>query len=144
MSIQSHSYSHRYLTSLSPRELRDELARSKGEIEQHVGTPVTLLAPPGGRMPRALGDLARELGYRYVLSSRPGAIRRRDSDAVLPRMAVTQHLDEPTLKAWLDGDARTMLTAQTRYAVLAGLKRVLGDQRYERMRSRVLGGNAEA
>jgi hypothetical protein len=37
-----------------------------------------------------------------------------------------------------------MLRARVRYAVLAGLKRALGDRRYETMRSRVLGGKAEA
>ncbi len=118
MSIQSHSFSHRYLTALSPAELREELSRSKAEIEQHVGRPVTLLAPPGGRMPRGLGALARELGYRWVLSSQPGAIRRGASGAILPRMAVTAHLDEATLSAWLDGDGRAMLRARMRYAVL--------------------------
>lgn len=144
MSIQSHSFSHRYLTALSPAELREELSRSKAEIEQHVGRPVTLLAPPGGRMPRGLGALARELGYRWVLSSQPGAIRRGASGAILPRMAVTAHLDEATLSAWLDGDGRAMLRARMRYAVLAGLKHALGDRRYERMRSRVLGRSAGA
>jgi peptidoglycan/xylan/chitin deacetylase (PgdA/CDA1 family) len=142
MSIQSHSFSHRYLTSLSPDALREELSRSKSEIEQHVGQPVTLLAPPGGRMPRGLGDLARTLGYRWVLSSRPGTVRRGASDTVLPRMAVTANLDEPTLVAWLDSDSRAMLRARVRYAVLAGLKHALGDSRYERMRSRVLGRSA--
>ena len=143
MSIQSHSFSHRYLTSLSPAELREELARSKSEIEQHVGQPVTLLAPPGGRMPRGLGDLARELGYKWVLSSQPGAIRRGAQDAILPRMAVTAHLDEATLTAWLDSDGGAMLRARVRYAVLAGLKQVLGDRRYETMRNRVLGQRAQ-
>lgn len=143
MSIQSHSFSHRYLTSLSPAELREELIRSKAEIEQHVGQPVTLLAPPGGRMPRGLGDLARELGYKWVLSSQPGAIRRGAAGAILPRMAVTAHLDEATLTAWLGGDGGAMLRARVRYAVLAGLKQALGDRRYERMRSRVLGQKAQ-
>jgi peptidoglycan/xylan/chitin deacetylase (PgdA/CDA1 family) len=142
MSIQSHGFSHRYLTSLAPADLRDELARSKSEIEQHVGQPVTLLAPPGGRMPRGLGELARELGYERVLSSEPGSIRRDTSGPILPRMAVTAHLDEATLCAWLGGDGGAMLRARVRYAVLAGLKRALGDRGYERMRSRVLGQRA--
>lgn len=143
MSIQSHSFSHRYLTSLSPAELRDELFRSKSDIEQHVGQPCTLLAPPGGRMPRGLGEVARELGYERVLSSQPGAIRRGARDAILPRMAVTAHLDEATLCAWLASDGGAMLRARVRYAVLAGLKQALGDRRYERMRSRVLGQRAQ-
>jgi hypothetical protein len=54
-------------------------------------------------------------------------------------MAVTAHLDEATLTAWLDSDGGAMLRARVRYAVLAGLKQVLGDHRYETMRNRVLG-----
>jgi hypothetical protein len=58
-------------------------------------------------------------------------------------MAVTAHLDEATLGAWLASDGGAMLRARVRYAVLAGLKQALGDRRYERMRSRVLGQRAE-
>src|SRR6185503_16689154 len=73
MSIQSHGLDHgHYLTALSPSELRDELRRARLEIEQHVGQPVTLLAPAGGRAPAALASIAREVGYRHVLGSRPG------------------------------------------------------------------------
>ena len=76
MSIQSHGLDHRhYLTELSPVQLRDELKRARQEIEDHVGQPVTLLAPPGGRCPPRLADVAQEVGYSHVFSSRPGLIR---------------------------------------------------------------------
>jgi len=142
MSIQSHSYSHRYLTALTPHELREELTRSKSAIEQAVGQPVTLLAPPGGRMPRKLGEIAREIGYRWILSSRPGQIHAGARGPILPRMAVTAQLDETTLRSWLQGDATALTRARVRYAALAGLKGILGDQRYERLRGRLLGRGA--
>jgi len=73
MSIQSHGLDHRtYLTALPPRRLRDELRRARLEIEDHLGCPVTLLAPPGGRAPAGLPRIAAEVGYTHVLG-RPAA-----------------------------------------------------------------------
>ena len=141
-SIQSHSHEHRYLTSLSRIELTEQLIRSREMIEDSIGRPVTLLAPPGGRMPSGLAAVARECGYQHILSSRPGRI---DSAAttILPRMAVTASLDVATLDAWLRGDTRTFAKARLRYAVLAAMKRLIGDSGYERLRQQFVGGLSE-
>lgn len=143
MSIQSHSYSHRYLSELSDKQLREELTRSKAIIEERIGHEVSLLAPPGGRMLGGLERVARECGYRWVLSSRPGALRAISADAqrapILSRMAVTAQLDGATLRAWLAGSRATFVQAQLRYSALAGLKKLLGNRGYERLRGSVLG-----
>lgn len=136
LSIQSHGWDHRYFTELTPTELREDLTRSRTEIEDRIGRRVRLLAPPGGRMPERLAETARECGYTHVLSSRPGRIR--DAAAhLLPRMAVTAQLDLATLQAWLDG--RGLSRARLRYAALGLAKRALGDRGYERLRARLLG-----
>ncbi len=142
MSIQSHGWNHRYFTELAPAELREDLTRSRQAIEDRIGQAVTLLAPPGGRMPANLVDLARECGYTHVLGSQPGRIDDTRT-MLLPRMAVTASLDETTLCDWLDG--RRIGRARLRYATLGLAKRALGDRGYERLRSRLLGqtrGNA--
>jgi peptidoglycan/xylan/chitin deacetylase (PgdA/CDA1 family) len=137
MSIQSHGLDHgHYLTELSPARLREELRQARLEIESHTGHPVTLLAPPGGRCPRGLDRVAREVGYTHVLSSRPAAVRR-DHRATLGRFAVTARLDVPTLEAWLRGGA-ARLKMQARYLVLDAAKRTLGDRTYERVRRGLL------
>jgi peptidoglycan/xylan/chitin deacetylase (PgdA/CDA1 family) len=137
MSIQSHGLDHRhYLTELSPVQLREELRQARQEIEDHVGQPVTLLAPPGGRCPPRLADVAREVGYSHVFSSRPGAIRRPPG-RMLNRLAVTANLDMNTLASWLRGGS-ALLHAQLRYGLLYMTKRMLGDRRYEEVRRRLL------
>jgi peptidoglycan/xylan/chitin deacetylase (PgdA/CDA1 family) len=137
MSIQSHGLDHgHYLTALSPSELRDELRRARLEIEAHVGRPVTLLAPAGGRAPRDLAAVAREVGYSHVFGSRPGTLRLRP-DGMLCRFAVTAQLDDRSVEAWLTG-GRARVVAEARYAVLDGAKRLLGDQLYENIRRRLL------
>jgi peptidoglycan/xylan/chitin deacetylase (PgdA/CDA1 family) len=141
MSIQSHGLDHRhYLTELSPAQLRDELRQARQEIEDHVGQPVTLLAPPGGRCPPRLAEVAQEVGYSHVFSSRPGLVRRpigRAPAAMLNRFAVTAQLDLPSLESWLRGGAG-VFKAQLRYTVLYLTKRALGDRRYEDVRRRLL------
>jgi peptidoglycan/xylan/chitin deacetylase (PgdA/CDA1 family) len=137
MSIQSHGYTHaHHLTDVSPAQLREELTRARREIEEHVGRPVTLLAPAGGRMPAGLLQTARACGYTHVLSSRPGKVRPNQDE--MCRLAVTARLALATLESWLRG-GRALLRAQARYAALDFAKRLLGDARYESVRKRLLG-----
>lgn len=140
MSIQSHGYDHQYLTALSPRLLRESLRRARLEIEDRVGTPVTLLAPPGGRMPNGLDLIAQSCGYTRVFASRPGRLRAPDSRVILPRMAITAQCSAATLASWLQPGNTTVLRLQVRYHALAAAKRVLGNALYERARARVLPG----
>lgn len=135
MSIQSHGWDHRYFTELSPSELREDLRRSRAAIEDAIGQPVRLLAPPGGRMPADLPAVAAEAGYTHVLNSQPGFLSAQAS--LLPRLAITAQIDEERLRAWLDG--RGVARARLRYAVLGLAKRALGDRAYERARARLLG-----
>jgi peptidoglycan/xylan/chitin deacetylase (PgdA/CDA1 family) len=140
MSIQSHGLDHRYyLTELSPARLREDLRIARVEIEQNIGRPVTLLAPPGGRAPRNLVEVARECGYTHVMTSRPGRIGRAAAMAgELSRLAVTANLELAVFESWLRG-GRALLKAQVRYSVLDLAKRVLGDETYEYVRGRLLG-----
>ncbi len=140
MSIQSHGYDHAYLTDLDPRTLRERLHAARIRIEDGVGAAVTLLAPPGGRMPPGLADTARECGYRHVLSSRPGRLSAARRPAILPRLAVTAPLPGARLRAWVGGGGASILRERLRYGSLSLAKQVLGDARYERARLLALAG----
>lgn len=140
MSIQSHGYDHVYLTGLDPRTLRDRLYAARIAIEDQVGTCVTLLAPPGGRMPSGLAGVARQCGYHHVLSSRPGRIVADRKSRILPRMPVTSSLDERRFGAWIAGNPLAIAREQLRYGTLSLAKRLLGDSRYERVRMHALDG----
>lgn len=139
MSIQSHGWDHRYfMTELSPHRLREDLRRSRLEIEARVGHPVTLLAPPGGRSPALLEAIARECGYTNVLDSRPGRVTD-DGQFTLSRLAVTAQLALPQLEAWLLRRGTAILRLQVRYSVLDLAKRAFGDDTYRDLRKRLLG-----
>lgn len=139
MSIQSHGHSHRYLDDLTPAEVHDELQRSKVMIEDRLGAPVTLFAPPGGRMPSGLQEVARALGYTDICSSRVGLWRRNTSQAAdIPRLAVL--LDTPLrqVQAWIEQNRTELLRQELRYSLLRTGKRLLGNGNYERLRGGLL------
>jgi peptidoglycan/xylan/chitin deacetylase (PgdA/CDA1 family) len=138
MSIQSHGLDHRYfLTELSPHHLREDLRRSRLEIEENVGRPVTLLAPPGGRSPPMLEYIAVECGYTHVLDSKPGPIVN-EQERTFSRLAVTSQLALQQLEAWLLRRGTAIFRLQVRYSVLDLAKRAMGDGAYQTLRKRLL------
>jgi peptidoglycan/xylan/chitin deacetylase (PgdA/CDA1 family) len=142
MSIQSHGLDHRsYLTTLSPARLREDLRRARLQIEEKIGQPVTLLAPPGGRAPQDLERIAQEVGYTHVFGSNPQTIRR-DGQHTHGRFVVTAGVDQRGFESLLRG-GRARVRAQLRHAVLALAKRALGDGMYERTRARFTGTSVE-
>lgn len=140
MSIQSHGWDHVYFTALAEPALRDDLERSRKTIEDRIGQPVELLAPPGGRCPPRLDRIAQSCGYRAVLGSRPGTLRPRDAGGVLPRVAVRAVHDARQLRDWALRGAAAMRPLVLRDRVFGAAKQLLGDRRYERLRSAMLGG----
>ena len=140
MSIQSHGYDHSYFTEMDPRTLRERLLAARQCIEDAIGAEVSLLAPPGGRMPPGLASLARDCGYAHVVSSRPGRLSSRGRPAMVPRLAVTAALEPARFNAWITGRGGAIRREQLRYGTLAMAKRFLGNSRYERARSLILAG----
>lgn len=139
MSIQSHGQHHRYLDELSPAEVEAELADSKREIEDRLGRPVTLFAPPGGRVAPGLGALAARLGYEAVCSSRVSLWQRDAGSWDVPRLAVLMSTSDAQLRRWVEQRAWELAARQLRYRVLAAAKGALGNGRYERLRRALLG-----
>ena len=86
MSVQSHSHDHTDLARLSASQLDYQLRRSKTEIEDGLGSEVTLLALPYGSMGVNTLTAARSVGYRAICSSRGGLAR--SSSAVIDRVCV--------------------------------------------------------
>jgi peptidoglycan/xylan/chitin deacetylase (PgdA/CDA1 family) len=137
MSIQSHGHDHRLLDDQNAAEVEHELRASKAEIEDRLGRPVTLFAPPGGRLTAQVVRTARQLGYHAICSSRPGRWRP-GSAFVLPRFAVLCSTPDARLLAWANGGALRTAPSMARYAVAWIAKKALGNDRYQRLRSAAL------
>jgi peptidoglycan/xylan/chitin deacetylase (PgdA/CDA1 family) len=142
MSIQSHGLTHRYFDTFGPRELERELAGSRAALEDGLGAPVSLYAPPYGCLTGRIRHAARSAGYRHILSSRPGRVAFTRRGFEIPRLAVGARTPDGEIDAWLAGDATTLRHARLRHALAGVAKRALGGQRYHDLRARLAGGNA--
>lgn len=63
MEIGSHSATHARLSDLDDARVREELTRSRAELEQRLGRPVDLVAYPYNSVRRRIVRIARESGY---------------------------------------------------------------------------------
>lgn len=137
MSIQSHGYRHRYLDELSANEVRSELSDSKKAIEDELGRPVTVFAPPGGRVAPGLEQVARECGYAAVCTSRVG-LWNAASVWDIPRFAVLQSTSQAQFGRWVRQEPMEVLGLRARHLLLSNAKRMLGNRGYERLRQSLL------
>ncbi len=86
MDVQSHTRTHRVLQTLSPQQLRDELAGSRADLEQELGEPVRTLAYPTGRPIDSRSSIARavrEAGFDVGFSNSGGVNALWSRDAAL-------------------------------------------------------------
>ncbi len=142
MSIQSHSASHAYLSTLDVSGVRDELQRSKDALDRHLEQNTSAFALPGGDEPRRAWHCFGEVGYTMVATSRPGAngaTPATTGGAALVRRLTVRHGQRRQLFHRLaQQDPRVLLTAQARHGMLDLLRRGIGRERYARWRRRFL------
>lgn len=140
MGVQAHGRSHRFLEDLDPEELEAELLDGKRRLEGITGQPVTALALPGGRGGERERATALRLGYRHVLTSIPGVNRGALAHDCRERIAVTRGMGLEEFSDLLQWRGLRPRVARMRYHALAWPKRLLGNRRYERLRTRFLPG----
>ncbi|MDQ2089672.1 polysaccharide deacetylase family protein [Marimonas arenosa] len=104
MGIGSHGVAHRDWRRLPRQELREELIRSRAELEAVCGMPVTEAAIPfgsyNGRVLRAL----RRAGYRVAYSSDRG--RMNPGAFLRPRSSVRGDMQDKDFADLLRGELR--------------------------------------
>lgn len=138
MSIQSHGFDHVYLDDLTPAQVNAQLVDSKRAIEDKLGRPVTVFAPPGGRVPPDMRRVAKQAGYEAVCSSRVGLWKAGEGAYDIARIAVMLSTPEAQFARWVDQEWREIANRRLRYAVLASAKRLLGNRGYDRLRQRLM------
>jgi peptidoglycan/xylan/chitin deacetylase (PgdA/CDA1 family) len=89
----AHTVNHYMLAKFPETTAREEMLRSKTEIERELGRPIVDFAYPVGD-PSSAGPreftLARELGFQTAVTTRPGVIfpEHRDHLTALPRVSL--------------------------------------------------------
>jgi peptidoglycan/xylan/chitin deacetylase (PgdA/CDA1 family) len=99
--IQSHSYSHPFLTQRRHRTLNDdtysdwlgrELEESKKLIEKRTGKPVRFLAYPYGDYDSRVVTAAQKSGYEAAVTAEFGAVSRKSDPFRLRRVVIESNM----------------------------------------------------
>lgn len=138
MGIGSHGRSHAFLEDLDTDALHAELHESRTRLQEIGGREVTAIALPGGRGGERERRVAWALGYRSLSGSVPGPNRAARDDGWLQRLPVTRTLALEDFAALVQWRGLQPRLARARFLALALPKRVLGNRRYERLRTRLL------
>ncbi len=135
--VGSHAHTHRPLSLLSRTQVEEELRRSKQQLEEICAREVVSLSVPGGAVSPVVFELARQVGFRYVFTSRVGLnmVGRTDTHDIA-RVAVKANTPLETVRRWLQGDLRPELRKQQ---WKQWLRRLLGERTYRKLRRRLLG-----
>jgi peptidoglycan/xylan/chitin deacetylase (PgdA/CDA1 family)/glycosyltransferase involved in cell wall biosynthesis len=96
LDFQAHGRSHRCLTSLSDKEVRDEIAGAKAEIERALGREVSTFCYPSGVFSEREARIVEESGYRAGVSSAVGVNQSGGDLYALRRLMIS----------WSDDDRR--------------------------------------
>lgn len=126
--IGSHTVTHARLPEATDEDLTAELVQSKETLEKLLGTTVDWLAPPGGLFDSRVIAAATEAGYRVIRTMEWGYAVTPLQGRV-PTLPVIPTYDLAGFGRLLDGRAPLW-----RYRLKTGLKNLVGEDRYVRMR----------
>jgi peptidoglycan/xylan/chitin deacetylase (PgdA/CDA1 family) len=131
--IESHTWSHKFLTACSEPEVWEEIERSKLTLEDRLGQRVEAISMPGGRCNRQVLNACEAAGYRRIFDSNPWRNMRHGGLEVLGRFMVDRTMDNRGLERMLNARGIPLLKARGRRACIAGAKVLLGDRLYHRL-----------
>jgi peptidoglycan/xylan/chitin deacetylase (PgdA/CDA1 family) len=134
--IGCHSMTHPYLPDLDDVSLRREIADAKTAIEQMIGKPVEHFSCPGGRYDSRAKQTAMAAGYATVATSIPHANTIATDRFLLGRVAVTRDIGSEQFEQICRGEGLWQMHARTQ--VRDGMKRLLGNRIYDRLRASLL------
>lgn len=100
--IQSHTYTHRELGTLSYEDQLKELANSKSDLEKLTGKTITSIAYPVGSFNDDTKKAATETGYKYGFTINRGYVKGSDSKLELNRICVDYTYSKRDLKKILE------------------------------------------
>jgi peptidoglycan/xylan/chitin deacetylase (PgdA/CDA1 family) len=140
-SIQSHGWSHKFLTFCSEVDLAHELRESKQSLEDTLGSAVEEISVPGGRWDRRVVQACAAAGYRRVYVSEPWVEAEISGVDVIGRFMVrrTTMIDE--LGKIVERDRDALRKLKLRSQLRQGLVGLLGDSLYHRLWCRLTGYN---
>jgi peptidoglycan/xylan/chitin deacetylase (PgdA/CDA1 family) len=87
-SFGSHTCKHLFLDCESEQTVRQELTRSKQEMEKQLGRSVDTFAYPGGKITDAVRDWVADAGYRVGMTTNRGINCSQEPPLLLKRVSI--------------------------------------------------------
>ena len=140
-SVQSHGWSHRFLTWCDEGELDYELRVSRHAIEDRLGAAVQELSIPGGRWDARVLRACAEAGYERVYVSESWLDAESFGVNVLGRFMVRNNTSLEQLERIVRRDPVTLRKMKMRSQIRKGIVNLVGDDRYHRLWCRLTGYN---
>ena len=140
-SIQSHGWSHKFLTFCSEAELVHELRASKQSLEDKLGSAVEEISVPGGRWDRRVIEMCAAAGYRRVYVSDPWGETEIDGIEGIGRFMVRRTTTIAELGKIVERDRGALRNLKLRSHLRHGLVGLLGDSLYHRLWCSLTGYN---
>lgn len=137
--IGSHSATHAFLPSCNAAAMYEELAGSRHALEDQLGAAVTSISMPGGRWNETVLSACALAGYETVYTSEPGFYRpamntdQFRTPAVIGRFAIQRRTSLRAISGYTGGDWRTVRRIHSMYQARNGVKRLLGDDAYQKL-----------
>jgi peptidoglycan/xylan/chitin deacetylase (PgdA/CDA1 family) len=139
MSIQSHTHSHPFLSTLEPADVASELIESKRLLDTMLEQETVGVSLPNGDHPRA-GALAaaRSAGYRWVATSRWGPNHGDTRDSLVRRYTIRRATTSEAFAALVRRQPPAWSSQGLRLVVLEQIRGILGVARYARWRRKAM------
>ncbi|GGO65674.1 polysaccharide deacetylase family protein [Nonomuraea cavernae] len=134
--IGGHSHSHPQLDQLRTEDLRQELRKNKGLLEEKIGAPVATMAYPFGYSSARVRREVRKAGYFAACAVSNAIAADRHDMLAIPRLTVAGNTTISMFRRAVEGSAVPLIYLRERvltkgYAVVRrtryGLRRVRGD-----------------
>jgi len=140
-SIQSHGWSHKFLTFCSDAELAHELLASRQLLEDKLGDLVEEISVPGGRWNRRVIKACADAGYRRVYVSDPWVAENMFGIQVIGRFMVRRTTTAAELLKVLRQDRYALGKIRVRSQIKQAIVGLVGDGLYHRLWCRLTGYN---
>lgn len=102
VAIGAHGHNHANLTAVAESAARDDIARSKSLLDEHLQQPVTDFAYPFGEVNDTVGRLVAEAGFRTAVTTQASPVAQGDAMR-LPRHFISGECSPRQLEAKLSG-----------------------------------------
>jgi peptidoglycan/xylan/chitin deacetylase (PgdA/CDA1 family) len=140
-SIQSHGWSHKFLTFCSDAELAHELLASRQLLEDKLGDLVEEISVPGGRWNRRVIKACADAGYRRAYVSDPWVAVNMFGIQTIGRFMVRRTTTATELLKVVQQDRYALGKIRMRSQIRQAIAGLMGDGLYHRLWCRLTGYN---